>query len=304
MPDETPIGQEEQGTENDSGDPEVPLVPHASPANHSTRKAEIKAHPANRYINHTFDSIMAWVKKYNRAHFWTAAATVTMAITSAFYAYYARGIRQQLYASIEAGKDSRMAQWAYIDIPQQIQIRTTVEDGKVAFWTPEITIVNDGSTGTYNTLEVVNAYSSEVEMSESCSLPDNGKPRHSDIGPHESELFDAPRIPVAAVQSIQSGGHVYLYGRVVYRDVFQFYSHITNGETRHLREFCYELRLDSPAGDVTSPSYVPPKSLVLYGPHNCTDGDCPDYLEKSRTWRYGNISDTPEPPTDLGAFVD
>jgi hypothetical protein len=280
MPDETPIGPKEQDSYDYGGDPEVPLIPHPPPANHETRNPVVKASRASQYITQTFDSILAWVRKHNNVRFWTFAATVAMAVTSAFYAYYARGIRQQLFASIEASKDNRMAQWAYVDIPQQVQIRNTVENGKVTFWTPEVSIVNNGSTGTFNAFEVVNVYASQTEMPDSCDIPDNGKPQSSDIGPHESELFDSPPIPIAAIRSIQSGGHVYVYGRVIYRDVFQFYSHIEHGETRHLREFCYELRLDSMTGDVTNPTYPTPKNMVIYGPHNCTDRVCSDYCSR------------------------
>lgn len=303
MQDEIPVSPEAQRPDNESGDPEVPLIPHSAETSHNTHKPDAQAHHSAYRIYKAFYAVwmrIVWIGRHLRkANVWIALATVIMAGATGYLAIYARRqwkfIGDQLYEIGENGKDESRAQWAHIDIPQQLQIRTMVENGKVTSWVPEITMVNNGNTGTYNTVEVVSVSASQTEMPEACNLPDNGIPQHSDIGPHEAELFDAQPIPIAAIQSIQIGGHIYIYGGAVYRDVFQFYGAIKHGATWHLREFRYELRLDSAMGDVTSPSYVPPKSLVLYGPHNCTDGDCLDYREKT---------EMTGPPTDLRAIVD
>ena len=228
-----------------------------------------------------------WLKQKaklaNLAEWGMVIFTFILAATTAAYTVYAKRqwqvIGGQLYVTGEANLLERMTQRAYVDFPQQIAIRTTVENGKVTSWIPEITVVNDGNTGTYNTFEVVSVFTSGTEMPKDFNYPDVGRPQYSDLGPHETEVFEAQPIGIAAVQSINHGGHIYIYGLVVYRDVFQFYGGLQASagfERRHLREFCYELRLDSLRGDVTSPEYKPPQSMNLYGRHNCTDGDCDD----------------------------
>lgn len=286
MQDEIPVSPKAQGSDDDGGDPEVPLIPHSTETSHNKHQTDDQTHHGAQRIYKAFHAVGVWIvwvcSHLRKANVWIALATVIMAAATGYLAIYARRqwkfIGDQLYEIGESGKDERRAQWAHVDIPQQLQIRTTVENGKVTFWTPEITMVNNGNTGTYNTVEVVNIYASQTETPEACNLPDNGMPQHSDIGPREAELFEAQPIPIAAIQSIQAGDHIYIYGWVKYWDIFQFFEppDVKARDRKHLREFCYELRLDSTTGDVISPIYVPPKSLVLHGPRNCTDGDCPD----------------------------
>jgi hypothetical protein len=280
---------DEHDVRDEGSDPEVPIWPR-HPRSADKRTPHGTTHPASRYISQALSALSTahtwlWHKVLANAGVWTAAATVVIAVATVLYTRYAKrqwkAIGDELYTAGEAGRDSRKAQWAYVDIPQQLQIRTTIENGRVTSWTPEITMVNDGNTGTYLTLEVVSIAAPETAMPEDCGYPDNGKPQHSDFGPHEAELFDAPSIPIAAIRSVQNGGHVYIYGRAEYWDVFQFYGHAKDRDHKHIREFCYELRLDSATGDVTSPNYMPPKSMALYGTHNCTDGDCLDYQKKT-----------------------
>jgi hypothetical protein len=296
MPEENPVSQEAQGPDNNSGDPEVPLVPHPFERGQKKLNADVKAHPPTEHVYQAFRAMwifLVWVWDHKpTSNGWIALASIVLAVVTTTYTCYTRrmwkGVGDQLYAVGEASRDSRKAQWAYVDIPQQIQILTTLENGKVTFWTFEITMVNDGNTGTYNTREMVSTSLSQTAMPEGCGFPDTGKLQHSDLGPRESALFDAQPIPIAAIQSIQKGGHVYVYGWAEYWDVFQFYGKTKATDTSHLREFCYELRLDPIAGDITSPGYVPPKSLVLHGPRNCTDGDCVDYTEKDKAWHEQN----------------
>jgi len=211
-----------------------------------------------------------------------------MAITTGIYTVYARKqwkvIDDQLYRMGEANEMTRQIQYAFVDIPQEIRIRRTVEKGRVTFWTPEITMINNGSTGTYNTFEVVNVYASDKEMPKDFDYPETGKWQNSDLGPHEKECFDAPQIDIAAIQSIQKGVHIYIYGLAIYWNIFQFQAKPDAKATyrKHLREFCYELRLDSLTRDITSPKYEPSVRMLLYGPHNCTDEDCPDHKEKMK----------------------
>jgi hypothetical protein len=242
----------------------------------------------HRYTSSSWKEVkesFAWLVA-RKADFWSALASILLAILTGFFIYYARKqwktIDDQLYEMGDTEKNDRMTQRSYIDFLQQVEIRTTVENGRVTSWTPEITIVNDGNTGTYNTLEILNVHASDKELPEDFSYSETGKQQRSDLGPHETELLDAQPIPIAAIQSIQTGGHVYVYGMAEYRDVYQFYAgpQASPGfEMRHLREFCYELRLDSATGDVTSAKYTPPRSMLPVGPHNCTDGDCKNYYD-------------------------
>jgi len=255
MFDELPVRPEEQGADNNGGDPEVPLIPQSVPASADHRSTKIKTYPAAQYVYKTLRAVgmaIKWLWRHKpKAEFWIAGATVAMAITTGIYTHYARKqwevIDNQLYRMGEANAYSRIVQSAFVDIPQEIKIWRTVEKDRVTFWTPSITMINNGSTGTYNTVEVVNVYVSDKEMPKDFDYPETGKWQNSDLGPHEKEFFDAQPIEIAAIQSIQNGGHVYIYGLAIYWNVFQFQADAKAKATyhKHLREFCYELRLDS-----------------------------------------------------------
>jgi|HubBroStandDraft_6_1064221.scaffolds.fasta_scaffold02330_8 hypothetical protein len=289
MPDENAEGNDKQDSDEYGGDPEVPLIHAARIASHDTNNSEVKKERADAYTDHTFETMrisLIWLWEHKPgAQGWSAIAALLAAFAALALVLYSnrqwKFMSDQVYLTGESEKVNRMAQWPHADIPQQLQIRTITENGKVTAWIPEITMVNGGNTGTYNAVEIVSTYASPLPAPETCDFPDNGKPQHSDIGPHESELFDTQPIPVAEIKSINSGGHVYIFGSVEYRDVFEFYGLIKHGRTHHLREFCYELRLDSTKGDIASPNYVPKASLVVYGSRNCTDGGCDDYCRKT-----------------------
>ena len=224
-------------------------------------------------------------KKVNLAEWGMLFFTFIIALNTFYGRRQWKATGEQLYEMGEASREGRMAQWAYVDVPQEIKIRPTVEHGKVTSWIPEITMVNDGNSGTYNTLEIVNVFPSDKQLPDDFGYSDTGKRQNSDLGPHETKLFDAQPIGIDSIHTLQNGGHVYIYGLAEYWDVFQFHSsqEAKKKYQKHLREFCYELRLDSSTGDVTSIKYSPPKALVLYGPdHNCIDGVCPDYSVREK----------------------
>jgi len=87
------------------------------------------------------------------------------------------------------------------------------------------------------------------------------------LGPQASTLGDPIAIPAARLTQLQQGqGHIYFWGWMRYRDVFE--------KTKpHISMYCYEMIWV--AGNIGAP---PPEGLNLHARmcdrHNCSDDDC------------------------------
>jgi hypothetical protein len=265
-------GQQEAGGDPNPVSP-VPSVPAVGPATEPTEDSADNQKPS-QWLRFKW-----WMKKEKTFTDWCVAAFTFVLAAAAIYQFIVmNGQLYQLEVSNEMGRITmKSVQRAFVTFSTKVEMATTVENGKVISWSPEIPITNSGDTEAKGLLERANIYVSEKEMPKDFAFPDTGEPQQGVLVPRDSVPYEAPGIPITAIQSIQKGGHVYVYGWAKYWDVFQVV-----GKPRpdwpemkkHITKFCYELSLNSTNGDVTSPKYNPPSRMKLCPLHNCTDEDC------------------------------
>jgi hypothetical protein len=198
-------------------------------------------------------------------NWWLLLATIVIAIIYGL----------QLNAMLESNNINRNAlesvQRAVVTFSPKGEIATRVEHGKVVSWSLEIPITNQGATATKQLRDRGNLYISAKDMPKDFDFPDTGAPDQGILGPKDTTSYEPEPIPISAVQAVQSGtGYIYVYGWASYDDAFF-------PQTKpHRTEFCYQLSLNSIAGDVASLSYNLPGRLMSCHRHNCSDEDCED----------------------------
>lgn len=121
MNDELIKGDQQQNTEYDTRDPEVPVVLHHIPPSANKQHTDGKEKRAKHYVGTALKWVWTgivsfWRNVFWNKSFWTFAATVVMAVATAIYAIYAarqwRAINDQLpelRKSAEAAKTAAKA---------------------------------------------------------------------------------------------------------------------------------------------------------------------------------------------------
>src|SRR5580700_8770928 len=110
MTDEFYERDNESDGENEYEDPEVPTVrhPEPTPANPSVYKTR----PSARY-EHALDEIfriLRWFwKLFTSASFWTASATVVIAVATIFYTLYAKKQWKEMQKTTKAAQEAAVA---------------------------------------------------------------------------------------------------------------------------------------------------------------------------------------------------
>lgn len=95
MADESYEREDEQGSDEEGYDPEVPLVPAHTPTGTDAYQTAEKTYRATEYIKRVLLSmsvVLGWLRRRVIANssLWTAAATVVIAVATVFYTHYAR----------------------------------------------------------------------------------------------------------------------------------------------------------------------------------------------------------------------
>lgn len=98
MPDEFDKPLDQEQTDEYGEDAEVPLIPVIAESSSNQNRSEKRARPSGNYVAPTFKWLLesaTWLKNcwigqaFQSASFWTAAATVVIAIATIFYTIYA-----------------------------------------------------------------------------------------------------------------------------------------------------------------------------------------------------------------------
>ena len=95
MSDKPDEGVNDQNTEYDGTDPEVPLVIHETPARSNERDPEKRHNASNNYVRPALHwlrmaNLWLWEKLIKKGPLWTVVSTVVIAVATTMYTCYAR----------------------------------------------------------------------------------------------------------------------------------------------------------------------------------------------------------------------
>jgi len=200
-----------------------------------------------------------------------AMASIIVAVATVVYAVVSSFQLSALRKSNRINRDAlESVQRAFVNYSPTSEIGTEIAGGRVVAWWPRIPIINSGTTPVRNLTENGTYFTSPSEITEDFAFPDRHNPEHGSLGPRDTMTYEIGPIPITDIQKLYSHqAHIYVYGWATYNDIF-------NLTKLHKTEFCYELRLNTIAGDVTDPKYLLPGrfNLCPKGLHNCADEEC------------------------------
>ena len=153
MPDEPDKNSNEQEPEYDARDAEMPFVTHHVPGHSDETSADEKTAPANHYIETAYQWVasglaLIWSYVPKSASFWTAFATVIMAITTTAYTVLSLcqlNVMDKQQQIMQQQLDITAAQLVVEDF--KANRVPTQQDPKVEF---TLTIRNAGNTVAHN----------------------------------------------------------------------------------------------------------------------------------------------------------
>lgn len=292
---------QQEYTDYDTNDPEVPLPLHKIPANPDDVHSEHKHNRAEQYAAIALRLAITFCRNlwhevlWSKA-FWTFAATVVMAIATAVYAIYASRQWRAMRDSNEINRQSLIAvQRAFVTYNG-----VNLDSARKSIKTQELTwmfsaiLDNNGATPATNKIQYFTADNTlGNEPSEEEFVGEaKGYGVGGGFGPKSRSLIGriikSDEFILGTFRLMDVGSpkfveffekrRIFFWGWVVYRDAFP------NTPLR-LTEFCQEVKGIGITGNPTSnpnplfPKMKPGLSLSECRHHNCTDEYCEDYQQ-------------------------
>jgi hypothetical protein len=279
---------------------------------------------AASWLANTLTSLVNWIQR--DAAFWTALATVLMAITTGIYTFYARKQWREMQG---AGRQTDQLLCLYGNqlLAAQQQGRDTHElalttrdaliDVQRAIMTPEALTVSRGRSETTGVVEKIsfvlqwkntgNTPTKYLQThfswmpSTSPTLPKDFKypdlwatgiahiPTQSFAGPQQviqTVPVEIDRNTIMAVRG--SALYLYFWGWARYRDVFE-------GTVSHVSEYCFQVSgfYNDPFG--TNPADVVTPIISNCYSHNCQDEECTGKPRRSPAIVSQQATEAPKP---------
>ena len=211
-----------------------------------------------------------------RAAAW-ATAIFTLFLTA--FTYQLVQVTRQLYqVNRQATESSVASQRAFLSIAFSPRLEVVIASNKVTGYRVHEGWTNSGTTPTQAAIaqfNVANWPDRPAHGFDFAQLPQAERQEYV-VGPKASwEVISVP-LSFDAIAATTNGKHVFAWGWVIYRDIFQ-------GTPPRLSEFCFEMTNPRWFGaDHTNPATAFLVDTLPCQTHNCYDERCEDYPKLSQ----------------------
>jgi hypothetical protein len=191
--------------------------------------------------------------------------------------------KREADAAISASRTTEEAltsvQRAFVSFSGVVTSTKTIVGNRTTELVLSLPWINEGSTPTRNAISRVNWVALPIELPSNFGFADieTVQDRQFVIAPR-NVAYGTESVPISFIDEARQGqAHLYVWGWMVYHDVFK-------GTPARLNEFCEELTdIKSSVNDISDPSANITWELSLCTvPHNCSDEECLDYKQKTK----------------------